>query len=165
MSSARDDLVQQARDVLSALGFDKTRSNERSALTLLSLLGLRPGASWADASRDLYGVTPLMNWMAEHLGKRYAPNSRETVRRQTLHQFVDAALVVLNPDDPSRPVNSGKNVYQIDERAFALLRRFGTPLRKKNLPAYLDQRPGQQAAYAAARDRAMIPVTLPMVPR
>jgi hypothetical protein len=161
MSSTRDELVQQARDVLAALGFDKARSNERSALTLLSLLGLRPDNSWADATRDLHGVTPLMNWMAEHLDKRYAPNSRETVRRQTLHQFVDAALVVLNPDDLSRPVNSGKNVYQIDERAFALLRQFGTPQWETDLPLYLEQRPGQQAAYAAARDQAMIPVILP----
>jgi len=161
MSSTRDELVQQARDVLSALGFDKARSNERSALTLLSLLGLRPGNSWADATRDLHGVTPLMNWMAEHLDKHYAPNSRETVRRQTLHQFVDAALVVLNPDDPARPVNSGKNVYQIDECAFTLLRQFGTPQWENNLPLYLKQRPGQQAAYAAARDQSMIPVTLP----
>ena len=161
MSSTRDELVQQARDVLSALGFDKARRNERSALTLLSLLGLRPGNSWADATRDLHGVTPLMNWMAEHLDKRYAPNSRETVRRQTLHQFVDAALVVLNPDDPSRPVNSGKNVYQVDERAFALLRQFGTRQWEQNLPPYLKQRPGQQSTYAAARDQAMIPVTLP----
>ncbi len=161
MSSTRDELVQQARDALSALDFDKARSNERSALTLLSLLGLRPGDSWANATHGLYGVTPLMNWMAEHLDKRYAPNSRETVRRQTLHQFVDAALVVLNPDDPSRPVNSGKSVYQIDERAFALLRRFGTPQWEQNLPLYLRQRPGQQASYAAARDQAMIPVSLP----
>jgi BsuBI/PstI restriction endonuclease domain/BsuBI/PstI restriction endonuclease HTH domain len=160
MSSTRDELVRQARDVLSALGFDKARSNERSALTLLSLLGLRPGDRWADATRGLHGVTPLTGWTAEHLDKRYAPNSRETVRRKTLHQFVDAALVVLNPDDPSRAVNSRKSVYQIDERAFALLRRFGTPRWEKNLPLYLAQRPGQQASYAAARDRAKIPVTL-----
>lgn len=161
MSSPRDELVQQARDVLSALGFDKARSNERSALTLLSLLGLRPGNSWADATRDPRGVTPLMNWMAEHLGKHYAPNTREKVRRYTLHQFVDAALVILNPDDPSRPVNSKNTVYQVDESAFALLRKFGTPAWDKNLPLYLEQRPGQQAAYAAAREQTMIPVTLP----
>jgi BsuBI/PstI restriction endonuclease domain/BsuBI/PstI restriction endonuclease HTH domain len=161
MSSTRDELVQQARNALSALGFDKARSNERSALTLLSLLGLRPGDSWTDATRGLYGVTPLMNWMAEHLDKHYAPNSRETVRRQTLHQFLDAALIVPNPDDPSRPVNSRKSVYQVDESAFALLRQFGTPRWKKDLPLYLEQRPGQQASYAAARDQAMIPVSLP----
>lgn len=160
MSSARDDLIQQARDALALLGFDSARSNERSALTLLGLLGLSPGDSWADATRDLHGVTPLMNWMSEHFDKHYAPNSRETVRRQTLHQFVDAALVVLNPDDPSRPVNSGKNVYQVDESAFGLFRQFGTPQWSKNLPQYLERRPGQQAAYAAAREQAMIPVTL-----
>jgi hypothetical protein len=161
MSNSRDELVQQAQEVLSALGFDKPRSNERSALTLLGLLGLRPGDSWADATRSLHGVTPLMNWMAEHFDKRYAPNSRETVRRQTLHQFVDAALVVLNPDDRSRPVNSGKSVYQIDSDSFVLLRQFGTELWDENLPSYLARRPGQQAAYAAARDQSMIPVTLP----
>jgi type II restriction enzyme len=161
MSSARDELVQQAREALSALGFDKSRSNERSALTLLSLLGLRPGDTWTDATRGLYGVTPLMNWMATHLDKHYAPNSRETVRRQTLHQFVDAALVVLNPDNPSRPINSGKNVYQVDERAFLLLCQFGTPQWEQDLPLYLEQRPGQQAAYAAMREQAMLPVTLP----
>jgi type II restriction enzyme len=83
------------------------------------------------------------------------------VRRQTLHQFVDAALVALNPDDPSRPINSGKNVYQVDERAFGLLRQFGTPQWEQNLSFYLAQRPGQQAAYAAMREQAMIPVTLP----
>jgi hypothetical protein len=161
MSNTRSDLIQQARNALSSLGFDATRSNERSALTLLALLDLRPGDSWADAARDLHGVTPLMNWMAEHLDKHYAPNSRETVRRQTLHQFVDAALVVLNPDNPSRPVNSGKNVYQVDESAFQLLRQFGTAQWDKNLTLYLERRPGQQAAYAAAREQTMIPVILP----
>jgi adenine-specific DNA-methyltransferase len=161
MDSTRDDLVRQARDALAALGFDKPRSNERSALTLLSLMGLRPGDSWADATRGLHGVSPLMSWMAKHFGKHYAPNTRETVRRQTLHQFVDAALVVLNPDDPLRPINSDKNVYQVDESSFALLRQFGTPLWDEHLSRYLARRPGQQAAYAAARQQAMIPVTLP----
>lgn len=160
-STGRDALIEQARDALYALGFDKPQSNERSALTLLSLLGLRPGSSWANATRELRGVTPLMNWMAQHFDKHYAPNSRETVRRATLHQFVDAALVVLNPDDPARPINSGKSVYQVDELAFTLLRQYGTPEWDKGLPIYLKQRPGQQATYAAARDQAMIPVTLP----
>lgn len=161
MSNARDELVQQAREALAALGFDKSRSNERSALTLLGLLRLRPGDSWADADRSLHGVTPLMSWMAEQFGKRYAPNTRETVRRATLHQFVDAALVVLNPDDPSRAVNSRNNVYQVDVRAYELLCRFGTPEWEDSVATYLEQRPGQVAAYAAEREQAMIPVMLP----
>lgn len=160
MSAAAYALVRQAREALAALGFDKSRSNERSALTLLGLLGLRPGDSWADSTRGLHGVTPLMSWMAQYFDKHYAPNTREVVRRQTLHQFVDAALVALNPDDPSRAINSKNNVYQVDSSAFELLRRFGTPAWEGGLASYLDRRPGQLAAYAAAREQAMIPVTL-----
>jgi BsuBI/PstI restriction endonuclease domain/BsuBI/PstI restriction endonuclease HTH domain len=156
-----DELVGQAQTVLRALGFDMARSNERSALTLLSLLSLSPGDAWAAARRDLHGVAGLMRWMAEHFGKAYAPNSREGVRRQTLHQFVDVALVVLNPDDPSRPVNSSANVYQIDARAHELLRRFQTPEWEEALASYLEERPGLITAYAAEREQAMIPVALP----
>jgi hypothetical protein len=54
-----------------------------------------------------------MSWLRERYGRDYKPNTRETIRRQTLHQFVDAGLVLLNPDDPNRPINSPNNCYQI----------------------------------------------------
>jgi adenine-specific DNA-methyltransferase len=68
----------------------------------------------------------MMEFFAEHYGKVYAPNTRETVRRQTVHQFVQAGLAVPNPDEPSRPTNSPRAVYQIEARALALLKTFGT---------------------------------------
>jgi hypothetical protein len=154
-------LVQQARATLVDLEFDNARSNERSALTLLALLSMKPGSQWWNATRGLHGVTPLMKWMADHFGKKYAPNSRETVRRQTLHQFIDAGLVVLNPDDPQRAVNSKDSSYQVDAVAFELLRKVGTPEWGTLLGAYLEKKPGLQAVYAAAREQAQIPVALP----
>jgi hypothetical protein len=114
LSEAVPELIAEAREALRQLGFDAVRSNERSAMTLLALLDLKPGTPWSAATDRLSGVTPLMAWIARNLGRVYAPNSRETIRRQTLHQFVDAGLVAQNPDDPGRPVNSGKNVYKID---------------------------------------------------
>jgi adenine-specific DNA-methyltransferase len=30
------------------------------------------------------GITPMMDFIAKQYGKRYAPNTRETVRRQTV---------------------------------------------------------------------------------
>ena len=47
-----------------------------------------------------------MSWVREHYGKEYAPNTRETFRRETMHQFVQAGIVQRNPDKPDRPVNS-----------------------------------------------------------
>ena len=118
--------VAAARAVLKALAAPKAQRNDRSALTLLGLLDLGPAAPWREAGAPLRGVTELMDWMASTYGKQYAPNTRETVRRFTLHQFVQMGLVLLNPDDPTRPTNSPKNVYRIEPGALALLRRYGT---------------------------------------
>lgn len=123
--SVRDKL-NEARDVLRQLDFSWSQRNERSALTLLALLGVRPDDPWSAAIDPLIGVTQMMDWFADHYGKRYAPNTRETVRRQTIHQFVDAGLVMRNPDKPDRPTNSGKTVYQIERSALELIRTYGT---------------------------------------
>ena len=113
----------------------RTQQNERSALCLLALLNLTREKSWADAEDPLVGITPMMEFAREHYGKRYAPNTRETFLRQTIHQLVDAGLVRYNPDDPTRPVNSPKAVYQISPDAVALLRSFRTAAWNKNVAA------------------------------
>jgi len=106
-------------------------------LTLLSLLALKPADSWENATDPLMGITPMMDFFQQHYGKKYAPNTRETVRRQTVHQFMQAALIVANPDKPSRPTNSPKAVYQIEPSALKLLRGFGKSRWKGYLYKYL----------------------------
>jgi hypothetical protein len=54
------------------------------------------------------------------------PNTRESVRKLTIHQFLDAGLIVINPDKPDRAINSGGTVYQIAPAALDLLRKFST---------------------------------------
>src|SRR3989339_870108 len=129
--------IKEALTILNDLGLPKQQQNERSALTLLSLLGLKPANTWEKASDPLMGITPMMEFFAEHYGKQYAPNTRETVRRQTVHQFLQASLVVANPDKPSRPTNSPKAVYQIETSALKLLREFGKANWDKRLSEYL----------------------------
>jgi len=92
--------------VLSDLGMPRGQRNERSALCLLALLDLTPEKPWSQATAPLMGITPIMDWAREHYDKEYAPNTRETVRRQTMHQFAQAGIAVYNPDKPDRPVNS-----------------------------------------------------------
>lgn len=140
--------IREALEVLDELGFPRQQRNERSALTLLSLLGLRPNDTWQRASAPLMGITPMMEFFAEHYGKTYAPNTRETVRRQTVHQFVQAALVVPNPDKPSRPTNSPRTVYQIEPSALKLFREFGKKAWAKHLAEYRRSRYTLKSMYA-----------------
>ena len=107
------DLLERAGDLLAALGMDRERCNERSAMTFLALADVRPGTDWTTATNEMYTTRQIMDWIRDQMGIDYAPNSRETIRRFTLHQFIAGGLVQYNADDPNRPVNSPKNNYRI----------------------------------------------------
>jgi len=153
--------VTEAQDVLRRLGMPRTQTNERSALTLLALLRLTPDKEWADIERPMIGITPMMDFMADQYGKRYAPNSRETVRRQTVHQFVAAGVAVINPDNPSRPTNSGHTVYQVPKELEATLRSYGAAEWDERLAEWLRVAPALIVRWARVRHMSMVPVTLP----
>ncbi len=80
------DHVKDALDILSQLGLPRAQQNNRSALCLLALLNLPPDKEWREVESPLMGITPMMEFASRHYGKQYAPNSRETFRRQTIHQ-------------------------------------------------------------------------------
>lgn len=156
--SGRGDRIKAAHQVLVALGLPSAQQNERSALSLLALLNLTPDKGWIEADSPLVGITPIIDWVRKHYGRRYAPNTRETFRRQTMHQFCEAGLARYNPDQPDRPVNSPKTVYQIEPAALALLRTFGTPAWHDRLTAYLADRETLIARYAKEREQNRVPV-------
>lgn len=152
--------ITDARKILQALELPRAQQNERSALCLLAILDLTPDKNWASASNPLIGITPIMNWARKHYRKSYAPNTRETVRRQTMHQFVDAGIALYNPDDSARSVNSPKAVYQIAPEALALLRTYETRSWQQTLKEYLPKRNTLAARYAAEREMKMVPVQI-----
>jgi len=104
------------------------------------------------------GITPMMEFFDVHYGKKYAPNTRETVRRQTIHQFVDAGIVITNPDLTSRPTNSPKAVYQIVPGLLELLRIHGTSEWEKGLETWLASTETLKAKYAHEREMKRIPI-------
>nr|VFJ96232.1 MAG: type II restriction enzyme [Candidatus Kentron sp. H]VFJ97062.1 MAG: type II restriction enzyme [Candidatus Kentron sp. H]VFK02778.1 MAG: type II restriction enzyme [Candidatus Kentron sp. H] len=158
--SAKNNHIKAARQILASLGLPRAQQNERSALCLLALLNLTPGKAWVWAENPLIGITPIIDWVRKHYQKDYAPNTRETVRRQSMHQFVDAGIALYNPDKPDRPVNSPKAVYQIEPTALALFRSFGEPAWHDNLTAYLSERETLTARYAKEREQNRIPVQI-----
>ncbi|MFT4298474.1 MAG: BsuBI/PstI family type II restriction endonuclease, partial [Aeromicrobium sp.] len=160
LNDAAHERVEDARIILETLGMDAERSNERSALVVLALLKLTPSESWAEAANPMLGTRAIMDFIRDEYGKDYAPNTRETVRRFTLHQFVEAQLVVQNPDEPQRPVNSPKWNYQVTAEALDVLRTYDTDEWPSAVDRYLTELPGLKARYAAAREMDRIPLTL-----
>jgi adenine-specific DNA-methyltransferase len=54
--------IEEARSVLNDLGLPRAQQNERSALTLLSLLDIHPETPWAETSDPLRGITQMMDF-------------------------------------------------------------------------------------------------------
>ncbi len=154
---------QRIKEALAALGdmdMPRAQQNERSAICLLSLLDLAPNKKWSDGTAPLMGITPIMDWARQHYDKAWAPNTRETIRRQTMHQFVEAGIAMYNPDDPGRAVNSPNVVYQIEPTCLALLKSYGTSGYTLRLKGYLAARESLAKKYAKHRDMKMVPIDL-----
>ena len=150
--------VEEAQEILAALGLPQAQQNERSALTLLALAGIGPRGSWKKVRRPLLRIWDMMAFMREKYGKDYAANSRETIRRQTVHQFEQARVVDRNPDDPSRPTNSGKTVYALTERVARVLRSYGTRSFSSAVAGFIKDVGGLQATYRSSRARRRVPL-------
>ena len=121
MEDEQNARVREAQTVLKELGLPRPQQNVRTALVLLSMLDLDADEPWAAARQQTLGITESMNWMAEHYpdvkkGRkdpvRYAPNSRESVRKNSVHQLMAAGILEANSDAPDRAVNSGDYSYR-----------------------------------------------------
>lgn len=150
--------INDALQILVQLGLPRAQQNERSALCLLALLDLAPGRKWKQARNPLIGITPIMDWAKRHYATDYAPNTRETFRRKTMHQFVAAGIALNNPDKPDRPTNSPDTVYQVAPEALDLLKSYGSRSWAGKLTGWLTVRQSLSQRYAKARDLERIPV-------
>lgn len=159
-NNSKEQRIEEALAVLDDLGMPRAQRNERSALCLLALLDLAQSKPWSVATAPLIGITPIMDWARLHYEKPYAPNSRETFRRETIHQFIQGGLALHNPDRPDRPVNSPNTVYQIEPTCLATLQAFGTSDYHSRLSNYLAIRGTLAAQHAMHRQMTMVPLKI-----
>ena len=154
--------VEEARRILRALGMPPAQSNPMAGLTLLALCGLTQNDSWSGASRGRRTVTKgIMDHVREHFDRDYAPNTRETFRRQVLHQFVLGGVAGHNPFEPDLPTNSPRSHYAISEAALRVVQSFGTAQWEPNVTAFRLDLSAWLAKYEDSRSRTLVPIQFP----
>ena len=151
--------IEEALVILKEIEAPKEQQNERSALCLLALADIKPQTPWNQATAPRRRITEMMNWFQEYYGKQYAPNTRETVRRQTIHQFIQMGLVIENPDQPDRPINSPKWCYQLQQQALLLLQAYSSQQWEEARQNYTVS--VANLLQDKSRNLPRIPVTLP----
>lgn len=152
--------ITEAIKILTAFGMPSEQLNDRTAYCLLALLNMTPEKNWSNAEKPLVGITPMMDFTKIYYKKEYAPNSRETFRRFSTHQLVQAGVVLYNPDDSTRPVNSPKAVYQISPAALKVITKYDTDEFEKELKRFKDNQSSLAERYAPERKMNMVSVKI-----
>lgn len=153
--------IDDAKEILKQLGLPAAQQNEISAFTLLAICRIKPRDSWSKATRTSLKVSKgIMAFCKDVYKREYAPNTRETFRRQVLHQFVQARIVDYNPDNPSLPVNSPNAHYAITTEALDAVKTFGTKAWKEETERFKSAVGELSKKYLKERKQTLIPVKL-----
>jgi hypothetical protein len=150
--------IEQAQEILEALGLPPAQQNEVSALTLLTLAKLSEDTPWKNAMSESLRVHDILAEIKQRYGREYAENSRETIRRNVLHQFEQAGIAIRNVDNPERPTNSGLNNYVLSELVLDAVRSYGTSKWKAKCKSFVDQQGKLLEVYQKAREQTKVPL-------
>lgn len=135
--------------------------NDRSGWVFLALANIKPDDQWCDATAPLLPTYLIMDFIRNQYGKDYKPNSRETIRRQTLHQFEQARIIDRNRDDPTRPTNSKDNNYSLNQPILDILAHYPFGDWNSPLERYKQSVPQLTELYERRLMKHKIPINLP----
>ncbi len=153
--------IEEAKNILCLLGLPEQQQNEISCLTFLALAGIKENDNWDQSTKKSLTISKgIMTFIKDNYRKKYAPNTRETFRRQVLHQFVQARIVDYNPDNPDLPVNSPNAHYALADDALKVIKNYGKITWKKELKLFLKNIGKLKDRYEAARNLKKVPIVL-----
>ena len=151
--------IDEAQQVLADLGLQAYAGGDRNVLTFLALCHLAPGETWSELKPEAIGVTPVLDFIRDHFGVDYAPNTRETIRKDSIKPLERLDILIRNFDEPGRPTNSPLTDYTLDPVLVNALRSFGTPKWPSFAERYRARMPLDRGTVAPRK--VSVPVKLP----
>ncbi len=151
--------IQEAQEALKALGLPPNQQNEISALTLLVLAQLSEETPWSKAKQQSLRIHDILLEIKNRYGREYAENTRETIRRQVIHQFEQAGLVTRNPDDPVLPTNSPRTHYALTPLALKTIRTYNSDKWQQSVQSFIKSSGALFEIYQKSREQHRIPVS------
>jgi type II restriction enzyme len=151
--------VDEAITILKALGLPKPSA--KAAYTLLVLANMNERKAWKSVERRSMRIHDMIVAIRHVFKVGYAENTREDFRKRVLKPFERARIVDRNPGDPTLPTNDPRTHYALTPDALDVLATFGGDRFERQVSAFTAAYGNLAEAYAAARKKNMIAVTLP----
>lgn len=118
------------KKILEEIGFPNYANTDITHTSILALLSKDTSVpTLMKGKKCLYDgarITDIISFANAKLGKSYAENTRESIRKTALKNLLDFGLIDKNKDFPQRPVNSGNTNYTINPNFETLIYSFGS---------------------------------------
>ena len=150
---------QEASTILRDLGLARYSTVERNLISFLALIGIKPDGQWKAIEPKAIGITPIMEFVRAYYNIEYAPNTRETIRKDAVKPLEECGILIRNYHDPTRPTNSPRTDYLVDPTLTQSLKYFGTPEWAAFAKRYRDRMP--LTTKQQSTRKVSVPVSLP----
>ena len=148
--------VKEAKDFLKQIGMPKAQRTDICCYTLLAMADIKPNTLWVEATNEWIRIHDIIQFSNNYYGTTYAENSRETFRKQAMHNFRIAALV----EDNGKATNSPNYRYRLTEEALKLVRAFSSFEWPEMLKRFGEYHDNLMNIYASKKEMTMMPVKI-----
>ena len=150
------DNLDSAKAILKAIEMPEKQQNDISAFTLLALARIREHDNWSKATNDWIRIHDIIRFIDVNYDVQYAENSRETFRKQVIHQFRDAAII----EDNGKATNSPHYRYRLTGEFLNLVQTYDLPQWNTSLNEFLSTHESLISIYSAKRELLKKPVMI-----
>lgn len=144
----------EAKKILESIGMPIRQQSNLCCYVLLAMAGITEKTKWKNASASWVRIHDIILFIDEKYGVKYAENSRETIRKQALHHFRNAALI----EDNGMATNSPNYRYKLTDEALALIHSFKTKEWKQYIKSFEEKHDTLIHIYASKKKMEKMPV-------
>lgn len=148
--------IDDVREMLIALGMPERQQSDLCCYAFLAMLRVDPAAAWSDATNEWIRIHDILQFIKKSYNVTYAENSRETFRKQAMHQFRNAALI----EDNDKATNSPNYRYRITEETLNLIHSFGTEEWTVRLKKFKEAHESLIDMYTSKKQMKKMPVII-----
>lgn len=148
--------IDEARAILRALNVPAKQQNNMCCYVLLAMAHVLENTPWKNATNSWVRIHDVIAFASDNYGVIYAENSRETIRKQAMHHFRNAAFI----EDNGKATNSPNYCYRLTDEMLALIKSYGAAKWERNLTAFQRMHSSLVELYAAKRTMRKIPVKI-----
>ena len=148
------DKIERVKKLLEELGMPKRQQSDMCALVILSLANLGKRTPWPEATNEWLGIHGILEFIHDKYKRKYAENTRETIRKDGLHHFVNAALV----ERYAPATNSPKYSYRLTDEFLEVVRNINVS--KKAFKSFKDNHQSLIELYASKKEMEKMPIKI-----